>query len=291
MKWVGLSALPILVPAKGWGRLSVEEWGKAGAGGSRKQSGSVLVERLRGVEFAFAYVAPGTWFRSEDAEADDGAFMGAEREDSWGRGIHSVPFYPVTLTRGFFMQTTTVTHGQWKAVMGGKRRNACGRGDDLPVEHASWNDAQEFIRRLNRTAGWKRYRLPTEAEWEYACRAGSTTRYCCGNDEERLHEYAWYKENSGGRAHPVGAKKPNAWGLYDMHGHVHEWCLDWFEPYPSGATTDSVGPARGSFKIQRGGNRFWSAPYCRSGQRWAATPNDTVGFRLAREDAPVGTGA
>ena len=105
--------------------------------------------------------------------------------------------------------------------------NTC--GEECPVEYVSWDDAQEFIGRLNTHAGKNRYRLPTEAEWEYACRAGSTDRFCFGDDDSKLNEYAWYEDNANSRPHKVATKKPNAWGLYDMHGNVFEWCEEWYE--------------------------------------------------------------
>jgi formylglycine-generating enzyme required for sulfatase activity len=126
------------------------------------------------------------------------------------------------------------------------------------------------------------YRLPTEAEWEYACRAGSTTRYCFGDDEGELFEYAWYSDNSGG-THPVGTKKSNDWGLYDMHGNVWEWCEDWYGDYPSGEVTDPAGPSRGSERVARGGGWYDGAHFCRSGSRGSVTPDlrgHWLGFRL-----------
>ncbi|HLC15756.1 MAG TPA: SUMF1/EgtB/PvdO family nonheme iron enzyme, partial [Thermodesulfovibrionia bacterium] len=140
----------------------------------------------------------------------------------------------VTLSQGFFMQTTPVTQGQWKALMGNNPSRFKRCGDDCPVESVSWHDAQKFIEKLNKREGVNKYRLPTEAEWEYAARAGSDTAYCFGDDEARLSEYAWYDKNSDGRTHPVAKKKPNAWWLYDMHGNVWEWSEDWYGDYPTG---------------------------------------------------------
>jgi formylglycine-generating enzyme required for sulfatase activity len=151
------------------------------------------------------------------------------------------------------------------------------------VENVSWNDAQEFIKRLNGKEG-KTYRLPTEAEWEYACCAGSTSRYCFGDDIGKLSEYAWYDKNSGGRTHPVGTKKPNDWGLYDMHGNVWEWCEDWYSDYSSGKVTNPVGPESGSGRVYRGGGWDDYARGCRSASRDGDVPadrNDGIGFRLS----------
>jgi formylglycine-generating enzyme required for sulfatase activity len=163
----------------------------------------------------------------------DGEYMRGSPGNEPGRGSDEGPQHRVILTRGFHMQTTEVTQGQWRSVMG---NNPSGfqSGDDYPVENVSWNDVQAFIRKLNGMESGVSYRLPTEAEWEYAARAGSRTRFYFGDDEGRLKDYAWYDANSSLRTQPVGRKKPNAWGLYDMHGNVWEWCSDWFGSYPSG---------------------------------------------------------
>ena len=191
----------------------------------------------------------------------------------------------VTLTKGFSMQTTEVTQRQWRAVMGSNPSFFSNRGDNCPVQDVSWNDVQEFISKLNRKEGGSRYyRLPTEAEWEYAARAGSTTRFCFGDEESRLAEYAWYNVNSGRSAHSVAQKKPNAWGLYDMHGNVWEWCQDWYRGYPSGSVTDPTGPLSGLYRVTRGGSCSHSSRFCRSDYRGTNEPalwGDNLGFRLA----------
>jgi formylglycine-generating enzyme required for sulfatase activity len=128
------------------------------------------------------------------------------------------------------------------------------------------------------------YRLPTEAEWEYACRAGSSTAFFFGDDEESLSDYAWYSRNSGERPHPVALKKPNAWGLYDMCGNVGEWCSDWFDEYPKGAVSDPVGPQGRSGRVQRGGGWNNGAVYCQAAYRGGVFPGCRAtngGFRLA----------
>ena len=144
---------------------------------------------------------------------------------------------------------------------------------NLPVE-VSWNDIQEYIKKLNAAAGGNIYRLPTEAEWEYACRAGTTTRWSFGDDESQLGEYAWYggNYNSDGSTKEVGTKKPNSWGLYDMHGNVYEWCQDWYGSYSSSAQTDPTGPSTGSDRVMRGGNFLFSAWHARSACRFKAVP-------------------
>jgi formylglycine-generating enzyme required for sulfatase activity len=159
---------------------------------------------------------------------------------------------------------------------------------DRPVEHVSWEDVQQFIQVLNAREGSERYRLPREAEWEYACRAGSTTAYSFGDDEGQLGEYAWYKENSRGEPHPVGRLKPNAWGLYDMLGNVWEWVQDWYGEYTAETVKDPQGPQPREDRVNRGGSWVFDAGWCRSAIRGHVTPNhraDDLGFRLLRTAA------
>lgn len=173
------------------------------------------------------------------------------------------PRHKVTISRPFYMQTTEVTQRQWKALLGTNPSKF--KGDDLPVEQATWEDAQEFVRKLNAKEGTDKYRLPTEAEWEYACRAGNEGKWTFGNDESSLGEYAWYSGNSGGKTQPVGKKRPNAWGLYDMHGNVYEWCQDLFGVYSSiSPKVDPKGPSRGEERILRGGSwdEDWEKTRC-----------------------------
>ena len=191
--------------------------------------------------------------------------------------------HKVTLTQAFYLGVYEVTQQQYEKVMGSKPSNF--KGPQNPVEQVSWNDAVEFCRKLSEQEGVE-YRLPTEAEWEYACRAGTTTKYSFGDIESELADYAWYDENSGDTTHPVGSKKPNAWGLYDMHGNVWEWCEDWYESYPSGSLTDPTGASSGSDRVYRGG--CWSIQlpiYCRSAFRYRDSPDDRIrnlGFRVLR---------
>ena len=190
--------------------------------------------------------------------------------------------HEVAISKSFELLTTPVTQALWSAVMGSNPSHF--KGPDRPVENVSWNDAQEFIAKLNKMVGTTFYRLPTEAEWEYACRAGTKeARY------GELDEIAWNEKNSGGETHPVGQKKPNAWGLYDMIGNVEEWCQDWHGSYPSGSVTDPTGPMSGPSRVNRGGSWNHGAECCRS----AGRPDDVswgfanfrcefLGFRLAR---------
>jgi len=145
----------------------------------------------------------------------------------------------------------------------------------------SWENAQEFIKKLHQKEGHTRYRLPTEAEWEYAARAGTRTEYFFGNDEKKLGEYAWFEDNS---SHPVGAKKANPWGLHDIYGNVWEWVEDWYGPYTAAACIDPRGPASGSSRVYRGGCWNRNAKFCRSAHRDDFSPvfrHNTFGFRLA----------
>jgi len=206
-----------------------------------------------------------------------------------------------------------VTQGLWKAVMGSNPSEFSNCGDDCPVEQVSWNDCQAFIGKLNGMVSGGNFRLPTEAEWEYACRAGSTTAIYTGpmrivgkNNSPELDPIAWYggnscvnyaggydcsgwreKQMSCGRCgtHPVGRKQPNAWGLYDTIGNVWEWCEDWKGDYPSRSVTDPTGPSSGSRRVIRGGCWLNNARDCRSALRRSGAPDvrgHDLGFRLAR---------
>jgi formylglycine-generating enzyme required for sulfatase activity len=199
------------------------------------------------------------------------------------------PQHSVEITKPFYLQTTEVTQGQWKEVMGDNPSYWPKCGDDCPVENVSWYFAQRFIQKLNEMEGIDTYRLPTEAEWEYAVRAGTETDFSFGNQPSKIGEYAWYSGNSGKkRKHPVGKKKPNAWGLYDMHGSIYEWVEDdWHEDY-NGAPDDGrawIDESRGVFRVARGGAWNSYAQLCRSAYRYYNGPQwgrGDVGFRLAR---------
>jgi formylglycine-generating enzyme required for sulfatase activity len=194
-----------------------------------------------------------------------GSFQMGSPNDEEGRYSDEGPVRRVTLD-GFWMGKYPVTQAQYRAIMGSNPSHFT--GDNRPVESVSWNDAKEFFRKLSDRTG-KTFTLPTEAQWEYACRAGTTTRYSFGDDAGRLGEYAWYSGNSNSQTHPVGQKKPNAWGLYDMHGNVLEWCLDdWHDNY-NGAPVDGSrwGDGTGSGRVMRGGGWGFSAGLCRSACR------------------------
>jgi GTPase Era involved in 16S rRNA processing len=190
--------------------------------------------------------------------------------------------HQVTLTKDFYLARYPVTQTLWRAIMGNNPSHF--KGENHPVETVSWEDTQKFITKLNERTGENRYRLPTEAEWEYACRSGSSGIYCFGNDEKLLGEYAWYSNNSDQETHPVGEKKPNAWGLYDMHGNVWEWCQDWYGDYLQGSVIDPVGLSSGTDRVNRGGGRLSGAGFCQSADRGGNVPglrNFNFGFRLA----------
>jgi len=187
----------------------------------------------------------------------------------------------VTLTKPFYMGKYEITQEQWEAVMG-KNPSSRTIGAKLPVTDVSWNDCQEFIKKLNaKTNGG--YRLPTEAEWEYACRAGTTTKYSFG-DEIRPRDANYRDSNIGGPIE-VGSYQPNAFGLYDMHGNVEEWCEDWYEDIYRGAVTDPKGPVKGEKRVLRGGSFNSNGSFARSSDRSDNSPNTRVryyGFRLVK---------
>ena len=199
--------------------------------------------------------------------------------------------HPVKITKPFHMGAFEVTQDQYEGVMGNNNSIAF-KGPNNPIEMVRWKDAVEFCRRLSELPEEKAaghvYRLPTEAEWEYACRAGTTTKYSFGDDESQLGQYAW-SGNSGNTTHPVGQKKPNPWGLYDTHGNVWELCQDWLGPLPSEPVTDPTGPTTGSYRVFRGGGWDYVAGGCRSGYRprYDVFPRGgDRGFRVARGPAP-----
>ena len=220
--------------------------------------------------------------------------MGSPESDE-GRNYWDTQ-HRVTLTKGFWLGKYEVTQAQWKRVMGSNPSNFQGFfvSSERPVENVSWDDCQEFIRKVNAEAERQfggEARLPTEAEWEYACRAGSTGAFAGTGD---LYSMGWYRGNSGGKTHPVGQKRPNAWGFYDMHGNVCEWCNDWYGDYPGGSVTDPAGAASGGLRVLRGGGWYGYARNCRSAIRYWNDPGDRGGhdgFRLARSAGPRGQGA
>ncbi|MBI2946745.1 MAG: formylglycine-generating enzyme family protein [Verrucomicrobia bacterium] len=204
--------------------------------------------------------------------------------------------YPVSITRGFWLGKYEVTQAEFEAVMG---RNPSHFKDDplRPVEKVSYVDAVAYCSALTRREreakrlpdGYE-YRLPSEAEWEYACRAGTTNFFSFGDAATEADPYAWTSENSDSTTHPVGQKRPNPWGLHDVHGNVWEWCLDWFGDYPTNGMTNPLGPAQGKFKVFRGGSWYHDADFARSANRFMMAPSNGiyfVGFRVALGSPPI----
>jgi formylglycine-generating enzyme required for sulfatase activity len=234
-----------------------------------KEETEELAKRDNSIGMKFTLIPAGEFFMGSEESGDE------------------KPVRKVKITSAFYLGTYPVTQREWKAVMGGDNPSEF-KSDDLPVETVSWNDVQEFIKKLNEKEGTDKYRLPSEAEWEYACRAGTTTRYSFGDDGSKLGDYAWYSDNSGGETHPVGQKKPNPYGLHDMHGNVWEWVQDtWHESY-DGAPTDGSAWESGdsAHRVIRGGSWRYRARYCRSAYRDHDDPLNRdfdLGFRLLQE--------
>ena len=202
------------------------------------------------------------------------------------------PQHRVRVTKPFYLGVTEVTQGQWEAVMGTRPwegETFVKEGKEYAATYVSWEDAQAFCRKLSEKEVAV-YRLPTEAEWEYACRAGTTTVYHFGDNASRLGDYAWFEDNADDvgeqYAHQVGEKKPNPFGLYDMHGNVYEWCRDWYgEDYYGGSPTDDpTGAAEGSYRVFRGGCWRSGARHRRAAKRGWEVPRprfEFLGFRVA----------
>ena len=213
-------------------------------------------------------------------EFDMGSLPGElERDDD------ESPIRRVINSKPFYLGTCEVTQSQWKAVMGNSLRLSHFKGPDFPADGIQWADAVKFCQRLSEREH-ETFRLPTEAEWEFACRAGSTTSFSFGDDSSSLSQYAWFNSNSDSQTHPVGRKKPNAFGLHDMHGNVWEWCSDWYDEYHTDSTVDPKGPADGITRVLRGGSWFCTPGLCRSANRGFNNPDtrdDDVGFRIVME--------
>jgi formylglycine-generating enzyme required for sulfatase activity len=225
---------------------------------------------------------------------EPGKFMMGSPEGQLYAKVDEFPQHQVTISQGFYLGKYEITQAQWEAVMGSQpwvgRSYALAEGR-RPAVYITWYDAQDFIARLNQAAGTVVYRLPTEAEWEYACRAGTTTPWYFGDDESELENYAWLRFNTyfSGKAYaqPIGQKGPNAWGLYDMHGNVWEWVEDWFGKYIGEPQVDPTGPATGIYKVVRSGIFMADAAGVRSAFRWAGSPDfpdGGVGARLVRQE-------
>ena len=214
-------------------------------------------------------------------KVDDGTFtMGAD-DDDLDAADDETPAHQVTLS-SYYICKYEVTQSLWQEVMGSNPSYF--KGDNLPVECVSWNDCQEFIDKLNALTG-QHYRLPTEAEWEFAARGGNSSRGYKYSGSNVLRDVAWYGDNSGNKKHPVGTKSPNELGLYDMSGNVWEWCSDWYGDYNSSAQTNPDGPSSGAYRVFRGGCWIYVAGYCRVSYREGRSPgfrDNYLGLRLVR---------
>ena len=244
-----------------------------------------------GVPFEMVEVRGGTFRMGATSEQGNDADSDEKRvhivtlyllhlSDSKGLDSDEKPVHSVTLS-GYYIGKTEVTQALWKAVMGSNPSSF--KGDNLPVGLVSWNDCQEFIRKLNALTGHN-FRLPTEAEWEFACRGGNNSRGYKYSGSNYIDNVAWYWDNSGKKTHPVATKLPNELGIYDMSGNVMEWCSDWYGKYSSGAQTNPKGPYDGSHRVRRGGSLGSDAMACRSSLRYACDPsasNFGLGLRLA----------
>ena len=210
-----------------------------------------------------------------------GKFLMGSPKDEKDRRDDEGPQHEVTISKPFYMGIYEVTQEQYFQVTGTNRSRF--KVPQHPVETVSWPDAVEFCKKLSQTTGMSVH-LPTEAQWECACRAGSTTRFSYGDDDRKLGDYAWYVKNSGAKSHPVGQKKPNDFGLYDMHGNTSEWCSDWYaESYADTNTADPAGPATGKTRVLRGGMWLNDPPVCRSARRSSYGPGArgyVFGFRV-----------
>lgn len=220
----------------------------------------------------------------EFAWIPSGSFQMGSPESEQDRLSDEGPVHAVTV-RGFELMTTEVTQGMWQEVMGADPASGYGEGARMPVYSVSWTDCQEFISRLNDIDAGHLYRLPTEAEWEYACRAGTCTPYFWGT--EASGDYCWTRANSRQTVQPIANRLRNPWGLFDMAGNVAEWCEDWYHPEYSGAPSDGSAwlSPEGTQRVMRGGS--WADPpeYARSAGRTGFSPDlrfSNIGFRVAR---------
>ena len=231
------------------------------------------------------------WWHSQDARAGYIAAMSRYADAN----PSEKPAHEVTVQKPFYLGKYVVTQEQYQQVTGANPSQF--KGANLPVEMVSWDDAKEFCKRLSERLpltlpsphggeGKWFVRLPTDAQWEYACRAGTVTKYYSGDDEADLARVAWYRANSGNSTHPVGQKEPNPWGLFDMHGNVCEWCEGWIEYHPN---TYSQSAPNGEYRILRGGCWHWEAKGCRSASRARIRPGDRysiIGFRVVLTEPP-----
>jgi formylglycine-generating enzyme required for sulfatase activity len=247
-------------------KIENEDRRKFRASGQNIKSDNITL-KVNGVEFKMVWVEGGTFT------------MGCTPEQGGDCRDYEKPAHSVTVS-SYYMGETEVTQALWRAVMG--NNPSYFKGDNLPVELVSWEDAQEFIEKLNRLTG-RTFRLPTEAEWEYAARGGSKSRGYKYSGSNSIDAVAWYYGNSGEKTHPVKGKQANELGLYDMSGNVYEWCSDWFGSYGTSSQRDPDGPGTGSYRVFRGGCWLCNAQNCRVSYQICDTPSSSgslLGFRL-----------
>jgi uncharacterized protein (TIGR02996 family) len=217
------------------------------------------VALAKGVDMTFAWIPPGTFL------------MGSPPSEQ--NRYKNESQHKVTLTKGFYLGVHEVTQAQWQAMIGDN--TSFFKGDNLPVETVSWEDCQAFCEKLSQLDG-KHYGLPTEAEWEYACRAGTTTAYFFGDDPSHLGDYGWFYDNAERKTHDVGTKIPNAWGLFDMHGNVWEWCQDWYGPHGKKHLRDPQGSNNEEARVVRGGSWYGLMEDCRAAFRFRYAPGNRI---------------
>jgi formylglycine-generating enzyme required for sulfatase activity len=271
-----LLGMAIVVGLQGFGETTQRQDPAAADSSKSPNSATEKPKEIRfdlggGVKIELVLIQPGSFM------------MGDEEGDEEEKPVHKV-----TITKPFYIGKYEITQEQWQTLMGGNSSHF--KGAKNPVDRVSWEDCQAFIKKLNEkfAASGATFSLPTEAQWEYACRAGSSDRYGFGNDASRLAEHGWFGDNSNGKTHPAGEKKPNAWGLYDMQGNLWEWCADWYEGnyYKKSPVTDPTGPTAVTSRVLRGGSWADPAPYCRASYRYCLPPWFRVhgyGFRVICE--------
>ncbi|MBP9995265.1 MAG: SUMF1/EgtB/PvdO family nonheme iron enzyme [bacterium] len=250
----------------GYGATESEQWSFTTNSVVTDADGN-MVATVNDVTFKMIKVEGGTFTMGGTSEQGDDA----ESDEK--------PTHSVTLS-DYYIGKFEVTQELWKAVMGSNPSHF--KGNNLPVEEVSWDDCQTFIRKLNTLTG-KNFRLPTEAEWEYAARGGNKSRGYKYSGSNSIGDVAWYKDNSWSETHAVGTKSPNELGIYDMSGNVYEWCQDWYGSYGSGSQTNPQGPSFGSDRVRRGGGWRYNAQYCRVSNRHNYAPDSRynyLGFRL-----------
>jgi formylglycine-generating enzyme required for sulfatase activity len=313
-KWVARLSLTLLMFIAGTIHADAQEATDRAPEQSPPSAGTLMPVTMYGMEFV--YIPDGEFLmgmseaEGPEAVAELNKYYDVA-DESWVRG--RFPQHRVIMSRPFEMMRYEVTQGQWQRVMGTtlaqqvakatRSRPGLSEGENYPMHTVSWEDAQEFIERLNQQGDGYTYRLPTEAEWEYAARAGTTTRFYWGDDPEATEicrfansgDQAWLEVdpdrvtarcNDGyARAAPVGSFLPNAWGLYDMSGNVYEWVGDWVGDYERGPVRDPTGPSSGEDRVRRGAGAGYIPPLLASSSRSARPPDwltGTTGFRLVR---------